>query len=50
MGSVQAKPTITDELTPFLPYMGATSDNVLVVDPNVRLVVKQSRLPSGSFY
>jgi len=47
MGLTQAKPTVSNEIEPLIPYLCGTSDNMLTVDPNVELFVQTSTLPSG---
>lgn len=47
MGSIYAKPSVTNEIAPFVTYLCAKSEAPLILDTNVELVVKPSQLPSG---
>lgn len=45
--STATKSSITSDITPVLEYLCGKSDNTLSVDPNVKLYVRSSKLPSA---
>ncbi|CAH6419270.1 Hypothetical protein HVR_LOCUS470 [uncultured virus] len=47
MGLSQAKPSVNDEIAPFIPYLVSSSSIPVSVDPNVKLEVRPSTMESG---